>query len=99
MNSRSLSGFPTNRETCCRTYEDNSTTLPNLPTMSGSEDKLVDRSSAKTTGTSWPDPDLGLASERLPGLGLSTSSWRAEKPDKEPGAGRGVGVGVGGQPR
>lgn len=63
--------------------------LPRLPAVSGSEDKLLDRSSAKTTGTSRPDPGLRLASERLPGPGLSTSSQRAEKPDKEP---------VGGQP-
>lgn len=86
------------------TYEDDSTSVwglegpvgeespPNLPTVVGSEDTLADRSSAKTTGTSGPDPDLGLGSEHLPGPGLSTSSRRAEKPVKEPGGGGGGGA-------
>ena len=45
------------------------------PVISGSEDKLQDRSSAVTMGTSCPEPGLLLAVPvRLPGRGLSMSS-------------------------
>lgn len=48
--------------------------VPNLPIVSCREDKLVDRSSDKTTGTSRPDLEFCLSSVRLLGLGLSMSS-------------------------
>lgn len=48
--------------------------VPNLPIVSCREDKLVDRSSDNTTGTSRPDAELCLSSVRLLGLGLSMSS-------------------------
>lgn len=54
-----------------------------LPVDSLSDDKLFERSSAATMGTFCPDPGLlsVCTSERLPGLGLSMSSWSAEKPN------------------
>lgn len=48
--------------------------VANLPIELCREDKLVDRSSDKTTGTPRPDPELCLSSVRLLGLGLSMSS-------------------------
>lgn len=78
-----------NKSNVCVTYYDDSISfsdfetlkgpfgeesVPALPIGSGSEDKLVDRSSAKTTGTSLPDPEPHLSSMRLVGLGLSMSS-------------------------
>ena len=53
---------------------------------SGSDDKLGESSSADTTGTSCPEPELvGEAFLRLSDLGLSMSSWRAEKPENTQG--------------
>lgn len=51
------------------------------PDVSCSDDMLEERSSSDTMKGPCLDPGpLGVPSVRLPGRGLSMSSWRAEKP-------------------